>query len=141
VCPSKNKKDNQITAEEILQAREKIDLTVDQFALLLNVSTRTVQRWEKEGAEVGQSAGVAQLISLYQMLQNDDAFNEFMKLKGNLMGAKSSLAPFGTAAITALSSALPMFGMFAGGALGSLIAPTIIESLQKFVDKNSDKKS
>jgi len=127
----------EITPEEIQQIRKRIGLTIEQFAQLLNVSTRTIQRWEKDGVETGKTAGVAQVINLIQMLQNEGAFAEFMKLKETLMGAKSVLGPFGNAGVIALSGVLPMFGMLAGGAIGSLLAPTIIESLQRFVDKQT----
>ena len=122
---------------EVKKSRKKLDMTIGQFAQFLNVSTRTVQRWEKEGAEVGQSAGVNQLLSLYKLIQNEQVLKEFLELKESLMGANSNFESFGSVGLKALSSALPIFGMLASGAIGNMVAPEVIQALQKFADNKN----
>ncbi|MCD8098006.1 MAG: helix-turn-helix domain-containing protein [Lachnospiraceae bacterium] len=64
-----------ITAEEIREIRKKLKLTQAVFAELVNVSKKTVERWESGGAEV-----TGPVVPLIRMLQTYPEFEQRMRI-------------------------------------------------------------
>lgn len=132
---------DRISPEQIEQARKKLGLTIEQFALLLNVNSRTIQRWEKKdetgGLAItsGTTASEANLLSLLRIMDDEKAFEAFKQFKESLVGAKGALAPFGNMALNSVGSMLPLLGMLAGGVLANSIGPAAILALKNYLEK------
>lgn len=90
-------------AEEIKQAREALQLTQDQWAKRLGVSTRTISRWESGEVEpntAAQKATVAQAIHAAGMA---DSFPTLTGLAAGMM-FPAVLPGFGVAGLVAAAA-------------------------------------
>lgn len=126
-----------IKPKEITRLREDLNFSIDEFAQLLRVSSRTVHRWENEGASFKQSTGVTMLLSLLELMNDEIAKNEFFKIKEGLTNHPS--ATWGSAYIAVLGSAIPMFSMVSSGFMNSKHASKIIDAMQNVLDKKEDR--
>lgn len=62
----------EITAEDIKRIRKKLSLTQTGFAQLVNVSTKTVERWESETNPItGPVATLIKLLNEYPQIRRD----------------------------------------------------------------------
>ncbi len=63
---------DRITAEEIRSIRRKLELTQAEFARLVNVSKKTIERWETGGKEItGPIVTLAKLLLEYPQIKEE----------------------------------------------------------------------
>jgi transcriptional regulator with XRE-family HTH domain len=119
--------DNTISGEEIKHIREKLELTQEEFAQLLKVTPKTIERWEYQGIkEDSSSASISNMLDLKTVSENKKGF---LLLKETLNSAKGSVGI--TLGATLISLISPII---AGGIFGAVIGTTLISKVKEFLE-------
>lgn len=121
-----------ITGNKIQKLRSELDLNIEQMAQLLNVSSRTIQRWESDGIDTdGKSAGKQNLQHLIDVMENDNTREELLSTLSKFRGASISIG------IPLISSVLDTLSLVSSGA-GAYVGDEVVKMLQNVLDKQSN---
>lgn len=122
-----------ISGNKIRQLRADLDLNIDQMAQLLNVSSRTIQRWEENGIDTeGKSAGKQNFQDLLNVMENDIARNELLNTLSKFRGAGMAIG------IPLISSVLDTLSLITSGA-GVYLGEEIVHMLRNVLQKQKTK--
>lgn len=122
-----------ITGNKIQELRSELDLNIDQMAQLLNVSSRTIQRWEADGINTqGKSAGKQNLQHLIDVMEHDDTREELLNTLSKFRGAGMAIG------IPLISSVLDTLSLISSGG-GAYVGEEIVTMLQNVINKQSHK--
>jgi transcriptional regulator with XRE-family HTH domain len=128
--------DKTISGKEIKLIREKLELTQEDFAHLLKVTPKTIERWEYQGIkEDSTGASISNMLDLKTVSENKKGF---LLLKETLNSAK------GTVGITLGATLISLISpIIAGGIFGAVIGTTLISKVKEFLEspENSTKKN
>jgi|GEM_PF-2826214 len=123
-----------ITGNKIQELRSELDLNIEQMAQLLNVSARTIQRWEADGInKTGKSAGKQNLQHLIDVMENDDTREELLHTLSKFRGAGMAIG------IPLISSVLDTLSLISSGG-GAYLGEEIVTMLQNVINKQSNSK-
>ena len=122
-----------ITGNRIQELRVELDLNIEQMAQLLNVSSRTIQRWEKEGVNMkGNSAGKQNLQDLVDVMEKDVTREELLSTLSSFRGAGITIG------IPLISSVLDTMSLISSGG-GLYLGEKILTMLRNVIEKQSNK--
>lgn len=121
-----------VSKEKIQELRSELDLTIDQMAQLLNISSRTIQRWENKGVNMdGKSAGKQNLRDLLDVMEKEETRVELLSTLSSFRGAGMAIG------IPLVSSVLDTMSLISGG--GASLGGKIVNMLKNVLDKQSNK--
>lgn len=121
-----------VSKEKIQELRSELDLTIDQMAQLLNISSRTIQRWENKGVNMdGKSAGKQNLRDLLDVMEKEETRVELLSTLSSFRGAGMAIG------IPLVSSVLDTMSLISGG--GASLGGKIVDMLKNVLDKQSNK--
>lgn len=122
-----------ISGNTIQDLRKQLKLNVDQMAQLLNVSSRTIQRWEENGIDAdGKSAGKQNLQDLINVMNNDVARDELFNILNKFRGPGMAIG------IPLISSVLDTLSLITSGA-GTYLGEEIVNMLRNVIQKQKNK--
>lgn len=123
-----------ISGDEIQELRSELDLNIEQMAQLLNVSARTIQRWETNGIDAtGKSAGKQNLQHLIDVMIDDVTREELLSTLSKFRGAGMAIG------IPLISSVLDTLSLISSGA-GAYVGEEIVTMLRNVIKKQSKNK-
>lgn len=125
---------DKISTKEITFIREELELNTQQFADLLDVTVRTIQRWDSEKNEIklGRNAGTKNLQHLVEVMNNDVTKNELKKTLSKFQGTGKN------ASIPLISSVLDTMALITGSSLmGPIYGREIINMLENVIDRTN----
>lgn len=123
---------DKISGNKIQQIRSELDLAVEQMAQLLDVSTRTIQRWESNGVSMkGKSAGKQNLQDLIDVMEKEETKEELLSTLSAYRGAGMAIG------IPLVSSVLDTMSLISSG--GAYLGDKIVTMLENVIEKQSDK--
>jgi len=123
-----------ITGNKVQEIREELDLNIDQMAQLLNVSSRTIQRWEDDGIDTsGKSAGKQNFQDLLNVMESKIARKELFNTLSKFRGAGMAIG------IPLISSVLDTLSLITSGA-GVYVGQEIVDMLQNVIEKQKNSK-
>ena len=118
-----------ISGNKIQALRAELKLNIDQMAQLLNVSSRTIQRWEENGIDTdGKSAGKQNFQDLLNVMENDIAKEELLNTLSKFRGAGMAIG------IPLISSVLDTLSLITSGA-GAYLGEEIVHMLRNVIEK------
>lgn len=121
-----------ISGNKVQELRTELGLNLDQMSRLLNVSSRTIQRWEESGIDTdGNSAGKQNFQDLLSVMENDIARNELFNTLSKFRGAGMAIG------IPLISSVLDTLSLITSGA-GVYLGEEIVNMLHNVIEKQKN---
>jgi len=120
------------TSDKISEIQSELDLSNEQLADLLEVSVRTVQRWDKENKDIklGRTAGTKNLQYLIEVMDNEITKVELKKTLSKFQGMGKD------ASIPLISSVLDTMALITSSELmGPVYGKEIISMLKNVIAK------